>query len=341
MSIIRQLVLIFAVLAIGFGAYWASHTKERVEEAPEIMEKVRLAVPKTIITAPVLLAQSRGYFAEAGLDVDYQDHFFSGKTAFEAMLRGEADVSVVATTPVVSNSFNRDDFSIFCTFTTSYEGVKIIARQDLGVKTASDLKGKTVGLVPGTISQLFLDSLLAYNRILPQEVNTQPIKPQNAADLLHSGELQAVSIWEPHAYEALTNNPGRAVKIPSSSVYRISICMASTKEFAAKSPNVLKKIILALKRTTGFMNDQPAQAQKELGELINMDQEPLTLFWKETSFRLSLDQVLLMTMENEAAWMVENRYKDDRLIPGFTRFVYCAPLEEIEPQAVTIVRQKG
>ncbi|WP_028313813.1 ABC transporter substrate-binding protein [Desulfatibacillum aliphaticivorans] len=341
MSIIRQLVLVFAVLAIGFGAYWASQTKERAGDAPEIMEKVRLAVPKGIITAPVLLAQSRGLFAEAGLDVAYEDAYSSGKTAFEAMLRGEADVSIVATTPVVANSFSRDDFFIFCTFTTSYEGVKVIARQDLGVKTASDLKGKTVGFVPGTISQLFLDSLLAYNRILPQEVNAQPIKPQNASALLNSGEMQAVSIWEPHAYTALKDNQGSAVKVPSSSVYRISICTASTKDFAAKSPNVLKKIILALKRTTAFMNDQPAQAQKELGKLINMDQEPLTLFWKETSFRLSLDQVLLMTMENEAAWMIANRYKDDRLIPDFTRFVYCAPLEEIDPQAVTIVRQQG
>ena len=340
MSIVRRIILVSAVLVLGYGVYWAAR-RPAADAPPEKVEKVRLASPKGIITAPVLLAQSRGYFAEAGLDVDFMDAFSSGKDAFETMLRGEADVSVVATTPLALNSFSRDDYTIFCTLTTSYEGVKIIARQDLGVKSASGLKGKSIGIVPGTISQMFLDALLAYNRILPQEVVIRPIMPKMACELLKSGQVQAVSIWEPHAYEALKNNPGRAVKIPSSSVYRISICMAASKQFAKNNPGVLKKILIALQKTNGYINSQTTQAQAELGELIQMDQEPITLFWRETNFRLSLDQVLLMTMENEAAWMIANRYGGNRTIPDYTRFIDCEPLEQVAPQSVTIVRKRN
>ena len=341
MTNIRQLIWITVVLSLGFGAFWASRSPDPVKTPPVNSQKIRFAVPKGIITAPVLLAQHKGYFSDAGLNIEFMDQYSSGKTAFEAMLRGEADVSVVATTPVVLNSFVRDDFFIFATFTTSYEGVKIIARQDLGIHRATDLKGKAIGIVPGTISQLFLDSMLAYNRILPQEVSVKRIKPDSASHMLKSGDIQAVSIWEPFAYNIQKANPDTSLRIPSSNVYRIAICLSASKNFASRNPGVLEKILLAMERTTSFMNSQVEQAQNELGQLLNMEPEPVKRFWEDTDFGLSLDQVLLMTMENEAAWLIAQHFEYKRNLPDFLRFVNCDPMEAVKPQAVTIVRKSN
>jgi len=88
------------------------------------------------------------------------------------MLRDEADISTPATTPPVFRSFNRDDYAIFVTYATTYEGVKIIARKGRGITRTSDLKGKRIGIVAGTISQLLLDSVLVFNKILVNEVTT-------------------------------------------------------------------------------------------------------------------------------------------------------------------------
>ncbi|MBI9074548.1 MAG: ABC transporter substrate-binding protein [Desulfatibacillum sp.] len=332
-------VLFIVLAALGLIAFWAIKSHYTKPVPPPLRETVRFAASQALISAPVVLAQGKGYFDAEGLDVDFMGHYSSGKTAFEAMLRGEADVSVVATTPVVVNSFSRDDFFIFVTYTTSYEGVKIIGRRDMGVSSASDLKGKTIGIVPGTISQLFLDSVLAYNRILPGEVTMKEVKPEAIPELLKSGVIQAGSVWEPHAYNAQQVNKDTSVKIPSFDVYRIAVCLAATRDFAQKHPGVLIKMVKALDKATTHMRENTEQAQADLVKLLHTDKETLVRLWEEVDFELSLDQVLLMTMDNEAIWLMEHHFTNQQKIPDYTHFVYCAPLEAVKPRAVTIVRE--
>ena len=57
--------------------------------------------------------------------------FDSGKASFEAMLNNKAiDICTVAQTPIMLQSFNRNDFVVIATMVYSDNDVKVLVRQD-------------------------------------------------------------------------------------------------------------------------------------------------------------------------------------------------------------------
>ncbi len=313
--------------------------KKGMEFVEKHRESVRLAVADAIITAPVLIALEKDFFADAGLDVEVTGRFSSGKGSFEYMLAGKADLSTPATTPVVFHSFERSDYSIFVTYVTTYEGVKIVARQDHGIRVVEDLKGKTIGLVPGTISEILLDSLLAFNKILPEEISTKNYKGDELPGALIKGDVDAISIWEPHAHSSLTRLGKTAFKLPTSKVYRIAINMATMNDFAARHPSILVKAIHALELAISFMREKPEETMDILSDLLEIDRKLIPTFTQGIHCGLSLDQLLILTMENEARWAIRNRYLESDSLPNYLNFIRYQSLESFNPEAVTLTRK--
>jgi hypothetical protein len=61
-------------------------------------------------------------------------------------------------------------------------------------------------------------------------------------------------------------------------------------------------------------------------------------YWSKTDLSLTLDQSLVLAMEDEARWMIENNLTADKQVPNFLDFIHEEALEAIKPQAVNIIR---
>lgn len=311
----------------------------RSEEQAGQKELIRIAVPNDIITGPVLIAQRLEFIEAEGLEIIWDNSYSSGKTAFEAMLRGEADISLVATTPVVFESFNRDDFAVFVTFTTSYEAVKIVSRRGAGIETADDLRGKRVGILAGTISQILLDSVLIYHEILPEELEIIDGPPQEMPTMLADGRLDALSSWSNYVFEARELLGEDFIDVPTSKVYRIAINMAATRELTKSKPEVIDKVIRGMIRAVKFMEERPEESRHLLAEIMQQDINFIERDWHHLNFELTLDQLLIFTMENEAKWAIRHKYIEKQKIPNYLKFIYYQALEKEKPEAVTIIRE--
>ncbi len=180
---------IFIVIALVVGSYF--YMRHKPGKFIGSMEKVTLGISKSFLSIPVYIAQEQGYFANEGLDITIQE-YPSGKLATQGMLAGEMDISTVADLPIVYNSFTREDFCIFATFTSSYSFVKMIARKDKGIQTGTDLKGKKAGANRGTSSHFFLATFLIHNHLSISDVEMVHIKTVDLPDALNNGEVDAV-----------------------------------------------------------------------------------------------------------------------------------------------------
>lgn len=314
---------------------------EHPVEAPKEQHVVRLALAKALITAPIFIALENRYFEEEGLEVVITDIFSSGIESFEAMLAGKADISTPATTPVVFSSFSRNDYEIFVTYTTTYEGIKIIARQDVLIKNASDLKNRKIGIVSGTISQLLMDIFLTYNKIAHNEVSYVQYKGKELPHALTKGEVDAISVWEPYANRALSLLGNNGIKIPSSRVYRIAINLAVMKDFAQLNQPILEKLIRGLIKATRFIESEKEEAIKILSKQFEMTEDIVTKVMSETNYKVSLDQLLLLTMENEANWALQHKFKKPIKLPNYLNYINYKPLEAVNSDLVTIIRHKN
>lgn len=337
----RKTGILFFLIVCAFVmgvAYWKQVPANKGNPGDTAEKQtIRMTVAKALITAPVLLALEKGYFEDEGLNVIVTGQSSSGKESFESMLAGRADFSTPATTPVVANSFQSDGYSIFVTYLTTYDGVKVIARSDSGIKTPADLAGKRIGIVKGTISQILLDTLLTYNKIFISDVEMKAYRGLELPEALLRGDVDAISVWEPYANRALNLMPGIAVQIPSQRVYRIAINMAVMNTFASENPDSLVKIIAALKRATNFLNQEPEASQSILSEILEMDKTLIADLWKDMNFEISLDQLLLLTMENEARWMIGYHTLSEADIPNYLGFINYSALMQFDTDAVTII----
>ena len=69
---------------------------------------------------------------------------------------------------------------------------------------------------------------------------------------------------------------------------------------------------------------------------LNFSDTYMATVWPDHEFTLSLDQSLLIAMNDEGRWMINNNLTRERTLPDFSDFIYTKGLEEIEPEAVNI-----
>ncbi len=57
----------------------------------------------------------------------------------------------------------------------------------------------------------------------------------------------------------------------------------------------------------------------------------------KNNFILSLSQVLIIAMEDEARWAIKNNLTDATEVPNYLDYIYFDALEAVKPDAVNII----
>jgi ABC-type nitrate/sulfonate/bicarbonate transport system substrate-binding protein len=329
-------VLLVIVVVILIGGYFIYYLGQKTEDYSSGTEKVILGVETSLLPASVWIAEDKGYFGDYGLEVEIRK-FDSGKASFNDMLNNGVDISTVAPTPIMFNSFDRDDFSIFATFVSSQKDVKVIAKKDSGIETAKDLKGKKIGIVQGSTSQYFLSAFLSYRNLKDSDVETIDFSPVNLPEALNNGDVDAIVIWEPHAYNALRLLGDNAISLPATDVYDETFNFMVMNEFAQANPETLVSFISAVDKATTFIVNNKDESQSIVSERLGLDKEVMTILWDEFVYEISLTQTLILTLEDEARWAIKNNLTEKTEIPNYLDYIYFDALREVKPEAISII----
>jgi hypothetical protein len=91
-------------------------------------------------------------------------------------------------------------------------------------------------------------------------------------------------------------------------------------------------------RAETLIRDDPARAKLILRQRLSTDDDFVRWVWPGLTFRLSLDQSLLKTLESEARWALREGHVTGRAAPNFLPFLHRAPLMQVRPEAVGISR---
>jgi len=325
-----------SIAAAVFGSIWVRPLLYTPSEAPLL--KATLGVETSLLPAAVWVAEEKGYFEDYGLDLTIKE-FDSGRLSLVAMLESNQgiDIATVAPTPIMFNSFERGDFSIFATFVSSYEDVKVIARNDR-VTSAEDLRGKRVGTPMGTTGQFFLDAFLTDNSILSSEVEAVDIDPSDLPDALAKGVVDAIVIWEPHGTNAKNLLGDLAIRLPSSDIYNETFNFVSTNAFLKSDSEAIKRFVQAVDTATEFIKQHKEESQEIVATRLNLDTESMTALWEEFTFDITLEQSLIRVLEAEARWAINSDLVESEHMPNYLDYIYLHALEEVKPEAVTIIR---
>ncbi|MHB8111207.1 MAG: ABC transporter substrate-binding protein [Syntrophorhabdaceae bacterium] len=306
------------------------------QNGPEQVEKIVIGAETVAHASPLWIAENKGYFREEGLNVEIRE-FESGRTALRSMLSTEdIDIATAAQTPVVFNSFTRNDYSIIANMVYSDNDMKLLARQDRKISIPSDLKGKTVGVTGGSTGDFFLSLFLAYHGLRMADVKTVDIEATRLPQALIDGQVDAIATWEPHIYKARKALGDKALLLPARGIYREDFYVIARKDFIKKHAEALTRFLRAIEKGEEFILKNKKEAMGIVGQRLKLDRDTMDATWDDFHFRLSLDQPILVSLEDEARWAIRNKLTDVTETPNYLDYLYTDALKTVKPGAVTI-----
>ena len=235
------------------------------------------------------------------------------------------------------NSFERQDYVIISTFVYSWTDIKVSANKASDVYIPTDLGGKKIGVPMGTTAQFFVEAFLIKNGISTSDVEIIDVRPSDLPNSINNNEVDAIVIWEPHGYNARQGLGDNAIILPSPDVYQTTFNFVVMKDFAEDNHKALEKFIMAIDKATTYVENNKVESQNIVAERLSLDKEIMVSCWDDFVFEVSLDQSLLITLEAEARWAIENGLTDATEVPNYLEYLYLDALNEVKPEAVGII----
>jgi NitT/TauT family transport system substrate-binding protein len=216
---------------------------------------------------PIRLAQGKGYFKEAGLDVKF------------AVGRGGVDVAkqvgagnaplggIVADGPIMVRG-NGVPVKIVCVF--GGKGfMQLVVREDSGITKPADLKGKTITVMSYQDTTFYaLLGLLASAGLTQNDVNIQSVGPVGVWQFVAEGKsvgMAGVPDWIPPVQAA-----GVKVRvIPTEDFFpHMAQAIATSDDMIKQKPDMIRKFVHTALRGMKDMMDNPDKAADEFVSFV-------------------------------------------------------------------------
>jgi NitT/TauT family transport system substrate-binding protein len=249
-------------------AVLASPAIVRAQAAP----KLRIGFWPVAAGLPFFAAVEKGYFKEAGLDVEPLK-FAGAQQVMEAMLSGRSDGSSNGTGSAnlaIGEIAQPGLFKIFCTNPSNVKYVldEFITGKDSAIKTMADLKGKRVASGPGIQNVTLCKTMLERAGATGATVTELPIG-QHVASIV-AGQVDACYTLEPTGTIGRMNGTTRVIEAGVVARYILGDPMAPwhggaaslTTEFIKKNPDVARKFIAAYTRGVELVRTKPEEARQ-------------------------------------------------------------------------------
>lgn len=330
-------VLGVLVLAAGLYFYGPGQLQRHLTSFVRAPEPVTFGLAHESLAALAMIAKDRGFFADAGLDATFKE-YASGKNALKGLLKGEVQLATTADIPIAFDSFDRQDFTIVSTIGSSDNEPRIIARKDAGIDTPADLRGKKVATQKASAVHFFLHVFLLQSGLTTDDVKLSYLKAEELAKALAAGEIDAFSMREPYISEAAKLiGQDKVVVFAKPGLYRKTFNVVAEKAVVQDKPEVVERALRALMQAEAYAIQHPAEAIAIVAKTLKAPNEEIAAIWSDASLKVSLDQSLLVGLEDEAKWIASNKFTANQA-PNYLDLIHIDALKAVDPVLVSLIR---
>ena len=323
------LLLLLLLLGAGWGLFF--------RPSPAPVEKLNIALPTTPHAALLYIAAEKGYFAEEGLDVNVMP-VTHGKAAVDLVIQGQADLGSAAEVPFVISVLKGAPLAIATSVVSVSNEMALIARRDRAIAAPRDLQGKKIGVTFGTSGEYYLWAFLIRNKLPPDSLAWVDVAPREMVRALASGEVDAISTWEPVKSKALAALGDNGLSFTDADAYTVTHVVVARHELLKTRPAAIEKLVRALLKAEAFNRTEPQRAMQLVADRLQLNLEALATSWKDISFEVDLRQSQLVTLEDEARWAMARGYADQAAMPNFLQHLHPDALLNVRAERVTVVR---
>jgi len=125
------------------------------------------------------------------------------------------------------------------------------------------------------------------------------------AHALDTGKVDAVSTWNPTVMQLKNKLGSNVIMFFGESLYTENFCVVAGREYVKKNPTAIKKVLRALIRAETFVRQYPEESRRLVAESLKVDKLILDATWDIFTFRVTLDQALLVEFEDQTRWAIK------------------------------------
>jgi NitT/TauT family transport system substrate-binding protein len=250
---LRRCAVLLAT-ALAFAGVVPTHS-----DAAESVTYLFPAPPMLPAFGPIQLAKGKGYFAEAGLEVNFAVGR-GGVDVAKQVGAGNAPIGgIVADAPIMVRG-NGVPIKMVAVF--GGKGfMQLVVREDSGIEKPADLKGKTITVMSYQDTTFYaLLGLLASAGLTQADVNIQAVGPTGVWEFVATGKsagMAGVPDWIPPVQAA-----GVKVKvIPTDEFFpHMAQAIAVSDQVIKDRPEMVRKFVKAALRGMKDIMDDPSKA---------------------------------------------------------------------------------
>jgi|GEM_PF-2996699 len=218
-----------------------------------------------------LPGREKSFFEEEGLDVE-EVRFDSSNTAMEAMLSGQIATDSATTMTVLFNVEEKSPGSLKCfgfqMHTSTQFLESFIARKGSQIRGYNDLRGRKVGVFPGSLNTQ-ITKLLVQSYMDPEkDVTIVQMLPPVQLQALTQGEVDALISYEPTTTLAVTKGVAEVVEHSPWAKHLFEpfpvAAYCFTSNYLDKQPDNARKIARAWARAMQFVKENPSVAAQTI-----------------------------------------------------------------------------
>lgn len=205
------------------------------------------------------LARDLGYFKEQGLDVELTT-IEEASMYMAAQASGKLSGSASTIDEILKYRSKDFCFKAVAALDESYGGDGVLVGN--GVTSLKELKGQSVAVNEGSVSQFWLSYLLKHNGMTMADLDIQNMTADDAATAFIAGRVPAAVTWEPHLSLVRQKGEGKVLIDSSKTPGVIVDVVALSCDVIDKQPEDVKALVKGLYKAVQFTRDNPEKAHE-------------------------------------------------------------------------------
>lgn len=223
---------------------------------------LRLAWIAGGVDAPFFMAESKGYFAEAGLDVDIVDGNGSTGT-IQAVGNGDFDIGIAGLGVLAQAQQQADaDTMIAVAGLLQKDPTSIISLEGSGITTPKDIEGKRLGTDAGNLEDGMIKAFAAANDVDMDKVEIIVINGGGDRVALLNGDVDFINGWaNPDGDKVAEMKPiSKPLLFADYGVNILGSSVIVRKDYLAEHGDVVKGFLAALQKGKADVAANPEEA---------------------------------------------------------------------------------
>jgi len=326
-------IAIAGVLAVVLGSLFYLDSRKTYPGKPT---SLTIGTPALETNALIYVAADMGYFKRNGLKVAIKE-YDSGGAAVSGLMRNEIDLAIASEFVLVNNLLRQHEIRAFGSI-DRFEDMFLIARKDRGIAKVIGLKNRAIGVPLGTIAEFYLSRYLTLHGLSPADVTILNVRPDYSIDALAVGDVDAVVTWPPYLDRIMDRYGGGVIVWPIQSSQFTYWNIVGRADWADSQRKTVNRFLRSISQAEEYLSLQPEETKAVVKKRLGYNDAYIAKVWGENLFSLSLDQGLIVAMEDEARWMIKNNLTNQKQTPDFMNYISAEGLKTVKPEAVNIIR---